>query len=192
MTGKTKAIVGMMFAGKTTMLQNLYTAYDRVEKFYPVAFKPATDNRFRKGKITSHDYNYIHAIEVGEAQEIQDEYIRCKEAKDISPELKYIVFIDEAQFFGEEIIEVIKFLNKNGVDVICSGLNLDRFGKPFGIMPYIMAVADEVVYLKAICSCGNEAYVSYGKRVLTAEQVAIGGKEEYEPLCKTCFYNLQD
>jgi thymidine kinase len=188
MIGSTKAIVGTMFAGKTTMLQNLFTAYERVDKFYPVAFKPATDNRFKKGKITSHDKNYIYAVEVREAQEIL-EYFNKRDYGGLG---KPIYFIDEAQFFDRSILNVIKTLNKRGADVICSGLNLDRFGEPFGVMPEIMAIADEVVYLKAICNCGNEAYVSHGKSVSTGEQVAIGGKEEYEPLCKVCFYNLQD
>jgi thymidine kinase len=189
--GKTKAIVGTMFAGKTTLLQNLYTSYDRVEKFYPVAFKPKRNTRDKKGKIVSHDNNYIHATEVELGWDIVYEYVQCKQLKDLGEDIKFIVFIDEAQFFEEELLMVIEYLNSKGADVICSGLNLDRFGKPFGIMPSIMAVADEVVYLKAICSCGNEAYVSYGKNVSSGEQVAVGGKEEYEPLCKTCFYNLQ-
>lgn len=184
--GQTKAIVGTMFAGKTTMLQNLYTSYARVERFYPVAFKPTADNRFRRGKIMSHDNNYIHAVEVANAEEIKEYF----DKRDYGFLGKSIYFIDEAQFFSEDLLGVIEYLNRQGADVICSGLNLDRFGKPFGIMPLIMAVADEVIYLKAICSCGNEAYVSYGKSVISDEQVAIGGKEKYEPLCKACFYSL--
>lgn len=188
MAGKTKVIVGTMFSGKTTLLQNLFEAYGRVDKFTPFAFKPVRDTRGKKGVILSHDKNYIYADMVGHSSEILDHFRTRRDNGSLG---KAIYFIDEIQFMDQGILEVIDYLNKEGADVVCSGLNLDRFGKPFGIMPQVMAIADEIVHLKAICNCGNEAYVSYGKNVSSSEQVAIGGKQEYEPLCKECFYTMQ-
>ena len=139
-------------------------------------FKPAIDVRYDEIKIVSHDENYIHSTPIDNSQTI---LLMAQEVD--------VVGLDEAQFFDDEISNVCDQLAQRGVRVIVAGLDMDYTGKPFGQMPYLMAKADYVTKLHAICvKCGNIANYSY--RIIPNEgQIMLGAKNVYEPRCRVCF-----
>ncbi|WLR49614.1 hypothetical protein LC065_20115 (plasmid) [Halobacillus litoralis] len=183
--GNTEVILGTMFSGKTSLLLKKFKENSRVERFVNMAFKPRKDTRDGQTEIKSHDGFSIDASPVGSPLEILKEVDDMKSF--VASFEHIIVYIDEVQFMDDVIISVIQNLNSQGIDVICCGLNMDRFGKPFGAMPNIMAIADERTQIKTKCRCGAEAYVSFGNYINKDSQVAIGA-DEYEPVCKKCFY----
>src|ERR1700739_323817 len=177
--GWIEVICGSMFSGKT---EELIRRLKRVKiaNLKVKIFKPAIDTRFDEEKIVSHDTNAIHSIPVKKAKEI------LNLAKDVD-----VVGIDEAQFFDEEIVSVCKELAINGIRVIVAGLDMDFQGKPFGQVPNLLAVADYITKVHAICvKCGNIANISY-RKTADSEQVLLGAKDVYEPRCRIC-YNLKD
>lgn len=141
-------------------------------------FKPSIDTRFSDDDVVSHDFHKIpcHAV--------QDP---C-EMLDIEPDVQ-VVGIDEAQFYDMSLIDVVQTLANRGVRVIVAGLDMDYLGKPFGPMPYLMAIAEEVRKVHAICvKCGSLASRSH--RLTDSDKlVVLGEKESYEPLCRDC-YNI--
>ena len=172
--GSIEVICGSMFSGKT---EELIRRLKRVKianlKFE--IFKPAIDVRYDKINIVSHDTNFILSTPVESSQMI------LLLAQDVD-----VVGIDEAQFFDAEIGNVCEQLALRGIRVIVAGLDMDYMGNPFGQMPNLLAIADYISKLHAICViCGNIANISYRK---TAEngQVLIGEKDIYEPRCRTC------
>jgi thymidine kinase len=172
--GWIEVICGSMFSGKT---EELIRRLKRVEIAHLKAeiFKPAIDTRFDEQKIVSHDENKIQSTPIDNSQTI------LLLAQDVD-----VVGIDEAQFFDNEIANVCETLALKGMRVIVAGLDMDYQGKPFGQMPNLLAIADYITKLHAICVvCGNIANVSY-RKVKTGGQVLLGEKELYEPRCRVC------
>ena len=129
-------------------------------------------------KIVSHDTNFIHSTPV------DDSSVILELAKNVD-----VVGIDEAQFFDDGILHVCEELARRGTRVIVAGLDMDYLGKPFGQMPNLLAIADYITKLHAICmKCGSIAYVSH-RIVASDEQVLLGEKDAYEPRCRTCVGN---
>lgn len=172
--GWIEVICGSMFSGKTEelirRLKRVAIANLRTE-----IFKPAFDTRYDEVKIVSHDENKVPSTPVGNSQTI------LMLAQDVD-----VVGIDEAQFFDEGITTVCEKLALKGMRVIVAGLDMDYQGKPFGQMPNLLAVADYITKLHAICmKCGNIANVSY-RKVAGGKQVLLGEKDIYEPRCRLC------
>ena len=172
--GWIEVICGSMFSGKTEelirRLKRVKIANLKVE-----IFKPAIDTRYDEVKIVSHDTNFINSTPVDSSQTI------LLLAQDVD-----VVGIDEAQFFDAEIGNVCEQLAMKGMRVIVAGLDMDYLGKPFGQMPGLLAKADYITKLHAICmKCGNIANVSY-RKVATEGQVLLGEKDIYEPRCRIC------
>ena len=172
--GWIEVICGSMFSGKT---EELIRRLKRVEiaNLKAEIFKPAVDIRYDEVKIVSHDKNKIQSTPVSNSQTI------LMLANDVD-----VVGIDEAQFFDDQITTVCEKLALKGIRVIVAGLDMDYRGKPFGQMPNLLAVADYITKLHAICmKCGNIANVSY-RKVAGGGQVLLGEKDIYEPRCREC------
>ncbi len=173
--GWVEVICGSMFSGKTEelirRLRRAKFANQKVE-----IFKPRLDVRYSAGDVVSHDSNAIRCTPVESALNIE-----------ILATGVDVVGIDEAQFFDASIVEVCRSLADGGVRVIAAGLDMDYTGKPFGPMPALMAEAEYVTKVHAICvRCGNLANHSY--RLTESDKlVVLGEKEAYEPLCRHCF-----
>ncbi|PKR82199.1 thymidine kinase [Brumimicrobium salinarum] len=177
--GWIEVICGSMFSGKT---EELIRRLRRI-KFAGqdlLLFKPRIDKRYSEESVVSHNGATFEAIQVDSAKEILDHWKNER-----------IVAIDEAQFFDQDIVEVASHLAAHGVRVICAGLDMDFQAKPFGPMPFLMASAEYVTKVHAICmSCGNLAQFSHRKTKQT-EQVLVGAVEEYEPLCRSCYNKIK-
>ena len=174
--GSIEVICGSMFSGKTEelirRLKRAKIAHQRVE-----IFKPAIDIRYDETAVVSHDANSIHSSPIDNSQTI----LLMAEGVDV-------VGIDEAQFFDDQIVHVCEVLATKGIRVIVAGLDMDYLGKPFGQMPNLLAIADYITKLHAICmKCGNIASISY-RKTTTEGQVLIGEKETYEPRCRKCYH----
>ncbi|HXR83552.1 MAG TPA: thymidine kinase [Hanamia sp.] len=172
--GWIEVICGSMFSGKT---EELIRRLKRVEIAHLKAeiFKPAFDTRYDEQKIVSHDENKIHSTPIENSQTI----LLLAQGVDV-------VGIDEAQFFDDQITVVCESLALKGIRVIVAGLDMDYQGNPFGQMPNLLAIADYITKLHAICVvCGNIANVSY-RKVNTGGQVLLGEKDIYEPRCRVC------
>jgi len=174
--GWIEVITGSMFSGKTEELIRRLRRAD-IAKLNVQIFKPAIDTRYSEVEIVSHDAKSIKSVPVEKAQDI----------------LKYIdnsidvVGIDEAQFFDNDIIEVCNTLANRGIRVIVAGLDMDFQGNPFGPMPYLMSIAEYVTKVHAICiRCGALAHYSH-RTSASKEQVELGEKDKYEPLCRQCY-----
>ncbi|MBX2939026.1 MAG: thymidine kinase [Ferruginibacter sp.] len=173
--GWIEVICGSMFSGKTEeLIRRLKRA--KIANLKVEIFKPAVDVRYDDVKIVSHDTNSIHSTPVNNASSI------------LLPALQVdVVGIDEAQFFDESIVEVCNHLAMRGVRVIVAGLDMDYTGRPFGPMPQLLATADYITKLHAICvQCGNIASISY-RKVKDESQLLLGEKDLYEPRCRTCW-----
>lgn len=173
--GRIEVICGSMFSGKTEelirRLKRAKFARQRVE-----IFKPAIDTRYSEEEVVSHDSNSIASTPVDSSASI------VLFSSDIE-----VVGIDEAQFFDDGLVEVCNQLANNGVRVIIAGLDMDFKGIPFGPMPALCAIADEVTKVHAICvRCGNLAYVSH-RTTKNDKRVLLGEKDTYEPLCRECY-----
>lgn len=177
--GWIEVICGSMFSGKTEeLIRRLKRA--KIANLRVEIFKPSIDTRYHEQAIVSHDENSIHSTPVDNAHAILL----------LSNEVD-VVGIDEAQFFDTEITEVCNQLALRGVRVIVAGLDMDYTGKPFGAMPQLLATADYITKLHAICvKCGNIANYSYRKTTHN-KQVVIGEKNMYEPRCRHC-YQIKD
>mgnify|MGYP004616371875 FL=1 len=173
--GSIEVVCGSMFSGKTEELirrmKRAQFAHLNVE-----IFKPAIDVRYSEEDVVSHDHNSIPSTPVDSSQNI------LLLANDVD-----VVGIDEAQFFDMGIVEVCNELARRGIRVICAGLDMDFKGVPFGPMPALMAIADDVYKTHAICvHCGDLAYVSH-RTVNSDKRVLLGETESYEPLCRACY-----
>ncbi|GAC1705739.1 MAG: thymidine kinase [Flavisolibacter sp.] len=173
--GWIEVICGSMFSGKTEeLIRRLKRA--KIANLSVKIFKPILDNRFDKIKIISHDENELHSTPVGRGQDI---YLLGQDVE--------VVGIDEAQFFDESISKVCDELALKGIRVIVAGLDMDFMGQPFGQMPFLMAKADYVTKLHAICvKCGKIANYSY-RIIPQQQQVVLGAKKAYEPRCRKCY-----
>lgn len=173
--GRIEVVCGSMFSGKTEelirRLKRAKFAKQRVE-----IFKPAIDVRYSEQDVVSHDQNSIPSTPIDSSASI------LLLAGDID-----VVGIDEAQFLDNGLVDVCNTLANRGVRVIVAGLDMDFKGVPFGPMPGLCAVADEVTKVHAICvRCGNLAYVSH-RKVASQQRVLLGETTEYEPLCRECY-----
>ena len=173
--GRIEVVCGSMFSGKTEELirrmRRAEFARQKVE-----IFKPAIDTRYSEEDVVSHDQHAIPSTPIDSSASI------LLLTSDID-----VVGIDEAQFFDMGLVEVCNELANRGVRVIVAGLDMDFRGVPFGPMPALCAIADEVTKVHAICvKCGNLAYVSH--RIVEDERrVLLGETQEYEPLCRECY-----
>lgn len=175
-TGWIEIVCGSMFSGKTEelirRLRRAYIAQQRVE-----IYKPIIDQRYSKEKIVSHNESSILSTPVHFAADILLSSSHCD-----------VIGIDEVQFFDEGIVEVVSKLANQGKRVICAGLDMDFMGRPFSPMDKLMAIAEYITKVHAICiNCGNVASYSH-RRTKSAKKVVIGEKDIYEALCRRCFY----
>ena len=174
-SGWIEVVCGSMFSGKTEelirRLKRAKIANQRVE-----IFKPTIDTRYDDVKVVSHDANAVLARPIAQAELLLD----------ISDDVE-VVGIDEAQFFDAALTSVCQKLALRGKRVIIAGLDMDYLGKPFGPMPSLLAVAEYITKVHAICPhCGNLAVHSY-RLVAQDCTVLLGEKESYEPRCRTCY-----
>jgi len=181
--GKIEVVTGCMFSGKSEeLIRRLKRA--KIAKQNVQVFKPSIDTRYSIVEVVSHAGEKIEALPVSSSKEILE---NVKENTDV-------VGIDEAQFFDMEIVDVLRKLAKDGKRIVIAGLDMDFRGEPFGPMPYIMAIADEVLKLHAICTvCGEDATMT--QRLINGEPasyndpvVMIGASETYEARCKLHHY----
>ena len=173
--GRIEVVCGSMFSGKTEELirrmKRATFARQKVE-----IFKPSIDTRYSEEDVVSHDQQHIPSTPVDSSAAL------LLLAGDID-----VVGIDEAQFFDQGLVAVCNELANRGVRVIVAGLDMDFKGEPFGPMPALCAVADDVTKVHAICvKCGALAYLSH-RLVSNDRRVLLGEKDEYEPLCRECY-----
>ena len=176
--GSIEVIAGSMFSGKTEeLIRRLKRA--KIARQTVEIFKPDIDVRYSKSEVVSHDENSIQSTPVGNSANI----LLLSGNVDV-------IGIDEAQFFDKGLIDVVTKLANMGIRVIVAGLDMDFKGIPFGPIPELMAVADHITKVHAICvKCGNIAQFSH--RLSAKEQtVLLGEKDVYEPLCRGCFREL--
>lgn len=173
--GSIEVICGSMFSGKTEELirrmKRAQYAKQKVE-----IFKPEIDKRYDDIKVVSHEGNSIHSTPVPASSHI---LLLANEVD--------VVGIDEAQFFDAGLVDVCNQLANSGIRVIVAGLDMDYLGKPFGPIPALLAIAEHVTKVHAICMrCGNIA--NHSHRITDEEQlVLLGETNNYEPLCRDCF-----
>ena len=173
--GWIEVICGSMFSGKTEelirRLRRARIARQRIE-----IFKPSMETRYSENEVVSHDENVMHSTAVDSAQHI----LRLAGDADV-------IGIDEAQFFDLDLVEVCDKLARTGKRVIVTGLDQDYMGRPFEPVPQLMAIAEHVTKLHAICVvCGAAA--NHSQRISVSEKrVMIGADESYEPRCRQCF-----
>ncbi len=175
--GWIEVITGSMFSGKTEeLIRRLRRA--QIAKQNIEIFKPQIDNRYAEDRVVSHDMKEIPSKVVKRAREILEL---------VDTDRIQVVGIDEAQFFDDEIVEVADELANNGIRVIIAGLDMDYRGKPFGPMPYLMAIAEYVTKVHAICTeTGNLAHYSY-RKTDADDLILVGEKQIYEPLSRAAF-----
>jgi thymidine kinase len=177
--GQIEVICGSMFSGKTEELIRRLTRA-RLAKQQVEIFKPSVDTRYHDTHVVSHNETSIRSTPVSFAGDILLLSGTCD-----------VVGIDEAQFFDEEIVRVVQLLANQGKRVILAGLDMDFEGKPFDPMPKLMAVAEYVTKVHAICmQCGDLATFSYRLSAAT-EKVMLGEKDSYEARCRKCFHEKQ-
>ena len=174
--GRIEVICGGMFAGKTEeFIKRINRA--RIARRKVQVFKPAIDTRYTDDGVVDHNGNGITAVPVTSAAVLTD---LVRQDTDV-------VGLDEAQFFDATIVDIIDVMANEGKRVIVAGLDQDWRGRPFGPMPELLAVADDVTKLHAICViCGNRASKSF-RIVKTQDTVRVGGKDAYEARCRPCY-----
>lgn len=177
--GRIEVICGSMFSGKTEelirRLKRARIARQRVE-----IYKPSIDTRYSEEDVVSHDANSISSTPVDSAQSI---LLMATNAE--------VIGIDEAQFFDDSLPEVCNKLADSGKRVIIAGLDMDFKGVPFGPIPALMAIAEDVTKVHAVCvRCGNLAHVSH-RIVKDENRVLLGEQDEYEPLCRSCYNAIE-
>ena len=178
--GSIEIICGSMFSGKTEeLLRRLKRAEFAKQKV--AVFKPLIDTRYDARKIVSHDSNAIKSKPVKLAIEILDQIDNTE-----------VIAIDEAQFFDKELIRISNLLANQGKRVVIAGLDMDFKGKPFGIMPDLLAIAEHITKVHAICiECGTAANHSY-RLTKNQQLIELGDKLEYKALCRDCFFEKED
>ncbi len=173
--GSIEVICGSMFSGKTEeLLRRMKRA--KIAKQKVEIFKPIIDTRYSETEVVSHDNNSILSTPVDSSGNI----LLYADGVDV-------VGIDEAQFFDDGLVDVCNQLARQGIRVIIAGLDMDFRGVPFGPVPALCAIADDVSKVHAVCMrCGAPAYVSH-RLVDNEKRVLLGEKNEYEPICRICF-----
>ncbi|MBS0012169.1 MAG: thymidine kinase [Bacteroidales bacterium] len=178
--GSIEVIAGSMFSGKTEeLIRRLKRA--RIAGLKVEIYKPALDTRYSDNLVVSHDERSIKSCPVENASMIL-----------LLSSGVHVVGIDEAQFFDSSIVDVCNELADRGIRLIVAGLDMDYSRKPFGPMPDIIAIAEYVTKVHAICvECGNLANYSYRKAKDT-NVVLLGERDVYKPLCRTCYIKLTE
>jgi len=173
--GSIEVITGSMFSGKTEeLIRRLRRA--RFAGLKVEIYKPSLDKRYSETRVVSHDENSIHSTPVDSPSSI------LLLANDVD-----VVGIDEAQFFDDSIVGVCSELANKGVRIVVAGLDMDFARQPFGPMPALLAIAEYITKVHAICMrCGNLAHYSYRKSE-DEKIVLLGEKDIYEPLCRNCY-----
>lgn len=178
--GKLIIHTGSMFSGKTSSLEKDVNRFT-IAGYKTLAFKPTLDTRYENAKITTHDKTSLDAILVESIDDIKN---YCK---DENPD---VIAIDEVQFLGGEIKQIIDTINDflgKDVTIILAGLDMDFSGQAFEIVKELMPIADYLYKHHAVCvKCGTDAWVSH-RKIKDKERVVIGANKEYEPLCRRCF-----
>ncbi|WP_316813125.1 thymidine kinase [Pedobacter heparinus] len=174
--GSIEVICGSMFSGKTEeLLRRLKRA--EIAKLNVEIFKPRTDTRYDETAVVSHDLNSIESTPV-----VNSTAILLLKAD------TQVVGIDEAQFFDDNLPEVCNKLAQKGIRVIVAGLDMDFQGRPFGPVPALMAIAELVTKVNAVCvRCGSPAVYSY-RTAASESKILLGEKDSYEPRCRHCFH----
>lgn len=174
--GSIEVICGSMFSGKTEELIRRVRR-SQLARLPVEIFKPAMDTRYHDTDITSHDSNRIPSTPVDHSSTIL-----------LLGSVAKVVGIDEAQFFDGELPEVCTKLANSGIRVIVAGLDMDFMGQPFGPVPALMAIAEHVTKVHAVCvRCGAPANYSY-RLTEDDQRLLVGEKDSYEPHCRSCFY----
>jgi len=178
--GSIEVICGSMFSGKTEeLLRRLKRA--QIAKLKVEIFKPRTDTRYDENAVVSHDLNSIQSTPVDHSSSILL----------LAPDVE-VVGIDEAQFFDDNLPEVCNTLANKGIRVIVAGLDMDFMAKPFGPVPALMAIAELVTKVNAVCvRCGAPAVYSY-RTVADERKILLGEKDSYEPRCRPCYHAHND
>lgn len=173
--GWIEVITGSMFSGKTEeLIRRLRRA--KIAKMQVEIFKPSVEQRYDETHIVSHDANQIQSTPVPSSSNI---LLLGHEVE--------VIGIDEAQFFDDQLPYVCEKLANSGTRVIVAGLDMDYLGQPFGPMPHLLAIADYITKVHAVCiHCGDLATHSY-RTVPQGTLILIGEKESYIPLCRSCF-----
>ena len=173
--GRIEVVCGSMFSGKTEELIRRMRRAEFAKQKVEI-FKPAIDTRYSEEDVVSHDQHAIPSTPIDSSASI------LLLTSDID-----VVGIDEAQFFDMGLVDVCNQLANRGVRVIVAGLDMDFRGVPFGPMPALCAISDDVTKVHAICvKCGNLAYLSH-RTVSDERRVLLGETQEYEPLCRECY-----
>ena len=175
-SGCIEVVCGSMFSGKTEeLIRRLRRAQFARQEI--AIFKPVIDKRYSDVEVVSHDAHKLTSTPVASPAELLER---------VGPEIQ-VVGVDEAQFFDETLVDVCQTLANRGVRVIVAGLDTDYLGLPFGPMPRLMAVAEDVQKVHAICvRCG--ALANHSHRLSKSQDlVLLGEKDVYEPLCRDCF-----
>lgn len=174
-TGWIEVICGSMFSGKTEELIRRVTRA-LLAKQKVTIFKPIIDTRYHAENIVSHNQNSLPSVTIQDAEEIYEHLDNCD-----------VVAIDEAQFFGNNLVEVCMNLANKGYRVVICGLDMDYLGQPFEPIPQLLSIAEYVTKLHAVCmKCGEPAQFSY-RLSKSKEQVEVGETDKYEARCRKCF-----
>ena len=173
--GSVEVICGSMFSGKTEeLIRRLKRAQFAKQKVE--IYKPCIDVRYSEDQVVSHDSHSIPSTPIDSPASM------LLLSSDVE-----VVGIDEAQFFDDTLVDVVQTLANRGIRVIIAGLDTDFLGKPFGPMPALMAIAEDIQKVHAICvKCGSPANHSH-RLVKSDALVVLGEKDEYEPLCRHCY-----
>ena len=177
--GRIEVICGSMFSGKTEeLIRRLKRA--RIAKQRVEIYKPVVDTRYSEEEVVSHDSNALSSTPIDSSASL---LLMTADAD--------VVGIDEAQFFDDGLVDVCRELANRGKRVIIAGLDMDFKGVPFGPMPALCAIAENVTKVHAICvRCGDLAYISH--RIVEGEnRVMLGETQEYEPLCRHCYEEIK-
>jgi len=171
--GKLTVVCGPMYAGKTTYLM-------QEAQSGAVMFKPYLDDRYSKDCLATHDGAKLKSILISNDPAGVDVLLNNSKSY-------YTVGIDECQFLSDSFILAIQAIQGRGSSVICAGLDLDFLGQPFGIMPRLACLADKVIKLTALCSCGSRANRTF-KKYNSMDIIDVGHSDKYEPKCSDCYY----
>ncbi len=179
--GKLIIHTGSMFSGKTSSLEKDIKRFT-IAGYRTVAFKPTVDTRYANSEIVTHDKICLKAHLVKDIYEIE---------KFIEEDQPEVVGIDEVQFLGGEIKDIINIINlclRNDITVVLAGLDMDFSGKAFEVVKELMPMADYLYKHHAVCAgCGTDAWIS-NRKIKDQERIVIGAVNEYEPLCRKCYF----
>lgn len=180
--GTIRVFCGPMFSGKTSSFIPIIEKTIEAKKRTKI-FRPTIDDRYSdiaNEKVVTNNHKIIDI----DTQKVKDSAEILHQVKDLNLDL---IFIDEAQFFDENLITMCHQIANMGKDIVISGLDMDAFGVPFKTMPPILSIADSIVKLKAICDYCKEEKANFTYRKDTStEQELVGGKEKYGAICRDC------